>query len=81
LVTVADAKGLSYYSDASIERRMNMEKGVLENARLELCRIGLIAYRCPIYQVLPLDTPVAKRPSGSLSSLSQIFKQIAEGAS
>ena len=81
LVTVADAKGLSYYSDASIGKRLNMEQYALENARLELCRIGLIAYASPIYQVLPLDTPVVRRTCGAPSSLRHIFKQMAEGES
>jgi hypothetical protein len=78
LVTVADARGLSYYSDPGISRRLGMEVGTLDNARQELVRLGLLAYQSPLYQVLDLEqqTPTS-RPSG-LYSLQQIFKQIGE---
>jgi len=78
LVTVADARGLSYYSDPGISRRLAMEVGTLDNARQELVRVGLLAYQSPLYQVLDLEqqTPTS-RPSG-LYSLQQIFKQIGE---
>lgn len=57
LVTVADAQGLSYYSDASIARRLSMEPARLGEARADLVRLGLIAYESPLYQVLALDVP------------------------
>ena len=44
LVTVADAQGLSYYSEASIARRLSMEPARLGQARADLLRLGLIAY-------------------------------------
>ena len=40
LVTVADARGLSYYSDPSICRRLGMDDGTLQSARRELMRVG-----------------------------------------
>ena len=55
LVTVADAQGLSYYSDVSILQHLNMDDYSLAQARMELVRIGLIAYQKPIYQVLGLE--------------------------
>ena len=78
LVTVADARGLSYYSDRSICRRLGMQVGTLDNVRQELVRLGLLAYQSPLYQVLGLEqqTPTL-RPSG-FYSLQQIFKQIGE---
>jgi len=59
LVTVADAQGLSYYSEASIARRLSMEPARVGQARTDLVRLELIAYESPLYQVLSLDAPVA----------------------
>jgi hypothetical protein len=82
LVTVADAQGLSYYSDRVISQRLAMDANTLAQARQELIRIGLIAYQKPLYQVLALDTPTeaTNKYPGQLQSLAQIFKQIGEGA-
>jgi hypothetical protein len=55
LVTVADAEGLSYYSDAKASRLLNMDEADLRSARRELCETELIVYRRPLYQVLSLD--------------------------
>jgi len=57
LLTVADAEGLSFYSDAKAGGLLNMELTVLVSARRELCEVGLIAYRRPLYQVLSLENP------------------------
>ena len=83
LVTVADAQGLSYYSDRAVSQRMTMDADTLIQARHELIRIGLIAYQKPLYQVLALDTLIeaTNRYPGHIQSLAQIFKQIGEGAS
>ena len=84
LVTVADAKGLSYYADRSILSRLAMDENMLAAARQELIRMELIAYKRPLYQVLALDVPrqpTKKQASGQLQSLGQIFKQIGEGSS
>ncbi len=80
LVTVADAQGLSYYSDPTISERLGMDSALLEKARRELIHIGLIAYRSPLYQVLALDKYMFKcpTPSPGLQSLAQIFKNIGE---
>jgi len=80
LVTVADAQGLSYYSEQSISQRLTMDANTMIQARHELIRIGLIAYQKPLYQVLALDTPTERYP-GHIQSLAQIFKQIGEGTS
>lgn len=55
LVTVGDAKGLSYYGDKSIRNRLCMDEGVFFAARAELIDQGLIAWQAPLYQVLSLD--------------------------
>jgi len=83
LVTVADAQGLSYYSDLVISQRLDMDANTMAQTRKELIRIGLIAYQKPLYQVLALDTMIeaTNRYPGQLQSLAQIFKQIGEGAS
>ena len=81
LVTVADAQGLSYYSDQTLCQRLNMEGNTLNSARQELIEIGLVAYQKPLYQVLALDTPTKKtshKYPGELQSMAQIFKQIGE---
>lgn len=58
LVTVADAQGLSYYSDAALIRSLSMTTSRLSQARGDLIRIGLVAYQRPLYQVLSLDAPL-----------------------
>ena len=58
LLTVSDAQGLSYYSDASLMQRLSMDNDTLLQARQNLLRLGLIAYKKPLYQVLALDMPV-----------------------
>ena len=58
LVTVADAQGLSYYSDAVLARRLSMAPARLGQARADLLGAGLIAYQRPLYQVLALDGPL-----------------------
>jgi hypothetical protein len=55
LVTVADAQGLSYYSEDALGRRLSLLPERLRQARADLIRVGLIAYQRPLYQVLALD--------------------------
>jgi len=57
LVTVGDAQGLSYYSDAAISRHLKMELLQVSAARQQLLQADLIAYRKPLYQVLSLPDP------------------------
>jgi hypothetical protein len=66
LTSVADAQGLSYYSDASLVQRLKMDPVVLSASRQQLVRAGLIAYEKPLYQVLSLDSAEAPR-SGPIS--------------
>ena len=86
LVTVADAQGLSYYSDRSLSQRLSMDENCLAAARQDLIRIELIAYCHPLYQVLALQDysqpqPIASDPSVQFHSLGKIFKQLGRGAS
>lgn len=83
LVTVADERGLSYYSDPSLMKRLSMDQNTLAAARQNLIRIGLIAYQKPLYQVLALDpepviaTTTARSSLDQPLSLAQIFKRMA----
>jgi len=63
LVTVGDAKGLSYYGDPAIIKRLSMDQATLDDARTDLIRAGLIAWQKPLYQVLALDVPAVDKPT------------------
>ena len=76
LVTVADARGMSYYGNRSICRRLAMDENNLEKARQELVRIGLIAWQRPLYQVLALDSAQSPSSGGNLQSLAQVLQKI-----
>jgi hypothetical protein len=90
LVTVADAEGLSYYSDGKAARLLNMDEAVLRSARRNLCEAGLLVYRHPICQVLSLDEPAAavpalrptdpRRGSGEAVSIAEVLRQAIGGA-
>jgi hypothetical protein len=68
LVTVADAQGLSYYSDHAIVCRLSFfDPARLAQARAELQRVGWIAYEHPLYQVLALDAPERSGDPGRTS--------------
>jgi len=89
LVAVSDAEGLSYYSDTTTCRLLNMDASELSRARQELCRAGLVAYAKPLYQVLALDAPetagsAVSAPSsggkeGEAISIGDILRQMAGG--
>ena len=88
LVTVADAQGLSFYSDQALCQRLAMTSAVFSQARQALIACTLVAYQRPLYQVLALDRaalrPTAARPTLSLPGddapvdLKAVFKQIWE---
>lgn len=85
LVTVADAEGLSYYSDATAGRLLRMDSATLCRARCELAQAGLIAYQSPLYQVLSLDephrlVPVSPRGSGEAVSIGEVLRRTMGGA-
>ncbi len=85
LVTVADAEGLSYYSDASLERMLHFNAAGLNEARGQLCRLGLIAYEPPLYQVLSLETPtpgtLPSRRAGQVLSVKEVLHRLLEKGS
>ena len=65
LVTVADAEGLSWYSEAALCRHLSWNGADLQNARAELQQAGMIAYRDPLYQVLDLSPVIVAGASSS----------------
>ena len=80
LVTVSDARGMSYYGDASMQKRLGMNEGALDKAREALVEQRLIAFRKPLYQVLALDhrrEPVVV--TGEPCSMRQILRQMMGG--
>ncbi len=77
LASVADAQGLSYYSDASLMRRLKMEPLTLSASRQQLIAAGLIAYEKPFYQVLSLE-PVDVPRSGPIS-VGELLRQALGG--
>jgi hypothetical protein len=86
LVTVADAQGLSYYSERALCHRLSLAPLALHTARQALIQLGLVAYDTPLYQVLALDEqPLGSvprsprmRPADKPVALKDIFKHIAE---
>lgn len=69
LVTVADASGLSYYSDQSILSRLScLDTTQLAQARAQLQQVGWIAYERPLYQILAFDDRI-RLPAPSSPSL------------
>ncbi len=93
LVTVADAQGLSYYSDSSITVRLGIAPTNLLLARRCLVKSKLVAYRKPLYQVLPIaDIPSARKQrvlsdendrSADVGSMAidEILRKLSEGVS
>ena len=77
LTSVGDVQGLSYYSDASVMRRLNLDQLRLSASRQQLIQAGLIAYEKPLYQVLSLEPPQGTR-SGVVSVV-EVLRQVMGG--
>jgi hypothetical protein len=85
LVTVADAEGLSWYSEAALCRQLSWTGTQLQSARAELLQAELIAYRKPLYQVLdlaPVPAPGAPIPrrGGEAVAVGEIIQHLMGGA-
>ena len=80
LVTVADARGLSYYSDASLTARLPLDRRALLDARQALISADLVAFEPPLYQVLSLDEHARAEPppprSATPRRLSDVLEQL-----
>ncbi|MFH1999794.1 MAG: hypothetical protein ABIK28_08940 [Planctomycetota bacterium] len=68
LVLVGDRDGVSYYSDRSMEQHLTLSAKRLQEARKLLIEEGLIAYACPLYQVLSLPGPLGPWPKDRAAS-------------
>jgi hypothetical protein len=81
LVTVADAQGLSFYSDATLARILRWDGLRLAAARRQLVDADLIAYRQPFCQVLSLDPLDPPSPRiGQAASVGEILRRaLAQG--
>ena len=88
LVTVADSRGLSYYSDRSLMKRLSMDAVTLNEARHNLVTLELVAYQKPLYQVLPLPEEPSDRfraearaPMDGPLAIGELFKRMMGGRS
>jgi hypothetical protein len=63
LITIADAQGLSYYSERTLCRHLRCEGERLSQIRQALADLQLIAYRDPLYQVLALPDEPPQSPA------------------
>lgn len=88
LIAAGDSQGLSYYSDASIQRRLSLSAGELSVARTQLREQGFIAYQPPLYQVLdlapqhpvPVPTAGSRSSDGQTRSIGEVLQQMLGGA-
>jgi hypothetical protein len=84
LVTVADAQGLSYYSEATLSRLLQLDPLQLAQARGQLQAADLVAYAKPLYQVLALPAaataPLPQRAGQPLSVGDLLRRALAGGA-
>ena len=84
LVSVGDAQGLSYYSDASLGRALKLDLLGLSMARRQLVDAELIAYQKPLYQVLDLvetvTAPSGRSTDGQARTVADILRQALGGA-
>lgn len=81
LITVGDAKGMSYYGEETIMQRLSMDIATLQKARDNLIHSDLIAWKKPLYQVLSLENRVTpNRPNmAEPLSLGELLKKAASG--
>ena len=78
LVTVADARGLSYYSDASLTARLPLDRRALLGAREALIGADLLAFEPPLYQVLSLDESAPAEPPPPRSAVPRRLSEVLE---
>lgn len=82
LATVADAQGLSYYSDATLSRLLKLDPLSLARARQQLIQADLLAYHQPLSQVLalpPAPTAPASPRTGQCLSVGDLLRRAREG--
>ena len=82
LLVVGDARGLSYYSDASVCGWLSVSGEELAELRHELLTAGVIAYQAPLYQVLSLGAvaPSVRPNLSQPAAVGDVLRKIIEGA-
>ena len=78
LAAVADKDGLSFYGDATTASRLRMREESVVDAREELIREDLAAYRAPLTQVLSLPRLQVQRRGGELIQLGKLFRTLSD---
>ena len=73
LVCVADNRGLSFYGDPALMKKLGMDRTALDEARSGLIKNHLIAWQKPIYQVLSLEPAPCDVRTGSMMSLKDLL--------
>jgi hypothetical protein len=79
LLTVSDAQGLSYYSDAAVSRWVKLEPIQLAAIRGQLIQADLLTYRKPLYQLLALprrNEVLTTARAGQARSVGDLLRQI-----
>jgi len=51
----ADKTGCSFWADSTIAKRIGLCEGDVIQARYSLLQRGFVAYRYPLYQILPVE--------------------------
>ena len=51
----ADRTGCSFWADATLAKKLGLREGDVIQARSRLVATGLVVYRYPLYQLLPLE--------------------------
>ena len=51
----ADKRGCSFWAESTIAKKLGMREGDAIQARYALVQKGFVAYRYPLYQLLPLE--------------------------
>lgn len=62
LILAADRNGCSFWSDRALARKLNGAEGEVIQARYGLVHRGLVLYRYPMYQLLPVPLPPEEQP-------------------
>jgi len=57
----ADRNGSSFWSDSGLARKLGLKEGDVIQARFGLVKRGLVAYRYPLFQILPVEDADAAR--------------------
>ena len=86
LVTVGNAHGVSWYSNSSMAKLMNVPECILVEARRQLESSGLIAFDAPFYQVLelrdwqPADQTLPRTSSIGPESIGELLRRLGGAA-